>query len=146
MSSTFTVEATGDTGSLPSFTEMLAAAEIGEPVQLAGAGWTGASWPRGLFAKIADAATVPSAMDLTPDLEASFARAGLAGSFLAYVRGSARGVVLSRTAASVTFAVLALSTPEDYRLAIRLAAAVARLSGANVRVGNDASPTFWSTR
>ena len=135
MSPTFTVEA----GALPSFTELLGAAEIGEPVQLAGAGWTGASWPRGLFAEIADAATVPSAIELTPDVEASFVRAGLAGSFFAYVRGSARGVVLSRTAAGVTIAVLALSAPEDYRLAIRLAAAAARLAGAKVRVGDDAA-------
>ena len=76
MSSTFAVE----TGSLPSFTELLAAAELGEPLQLAGAGWTGESWPRGLFAKVDDAATVPSVIELTPELEASFTRAGLAGS------------------------------------------------------------------
>lgn len=137
MSSTFAVE----TGTLPTFTEMLAAADLDEPVQLTGAGWTGASWPHGLFAKIADAATVPSAIELTPELEASFARAGLAGSCLAYVRGSARGVVLSRTPAGVTFAVLALSSPEDYALAIGLAVATARLAGAKVRVFDDASPT-----
>jgi uncharacterized membrane protein YebE (DUF533 family) len=137
MSSTFAVE----TGSLPSFTGVLAAAEIGEPVQLTGAGWTGASWPRGLFAKIADATTVPSAIELTPELEGSFTRAGLAGSFLAYVHSSARGVVLSRTPAGVTFSVLALSAPDDYRIAIRLAAATARLAGAKVRISDDASPT-----
>ena len=42
MTSTFAVE----TGSLPSFTELLAAAALGEPVQLAGAGWTDAALPR----------------------------------------------------------------------------------------------------
>src|SRR4051812_5577678 len=137
MSSTFAVE----TGNLPSFTEMLAAAEIGEAVQLTGAGWTGVSWPRGLFAKIADATTVPSAIELTPELEGSFLRAGLAGSFLAYVHTSARGVVLSRTPAGVTFSVLALSSPDDYRLAIRLASATARLAGVKVSASDDASPT-----
>ena len=136
MSSTFAVE----TGSLPSFTEVLAAADLAEPVQLAGAGWTGAAWPHGLFAKVADAATVPSAIELTPELEASFTRAGLAGSFIAYVRGSARGIVISRVPAGVTFSVLALSSPEDYALAIRLAAAAARLAGAKVRSSDDAGP------
>ncbi len=136
MSSTFAVE----TGSLPSFTELLAAAELGEPLQLAGAGWTGESWPRGLFAKVDDAATVPSVIELTPELEASFTRAGLAGSFLAFVRGSARGVVISRMPASVTFSVLALSSADDYALAIRLAAAAARLAKVKVRSGGGASP------
>ena len=98
MSSTFAVE----TGSLPSFTELLAAADLAEPVQLAGAGWTGDPWPHGLFAKVADAASVPAGIELTPDLEASFARAGLAGSFVAYVRGSARGVAVSRMPACLT--------------------------------------------
>ena len=139
MSFTFAVES----GSLPSFTETLAAAEIGEPVQLAGAGWTGASWPRGLFAKIADAATVPQAIELTPELEGSFTRAGLAGSLLAYVSSCSRGVVLSRTPAGVTFSVLALSAPDDYRLAILLAATTARLAGAKVRVVDESSrPTI----
>jgi uncharacterized membrane protein YebE (DUF533 family) len=137
MSSTFTVE----TGALPSFTDLLAAAEIGEPVQLSGAGWTGMSWPRGLFAKIADAATMPSAIELTPELEGSFTRAGLAGSFLAYVVASARGVVLSRMPTGVTFSVLALSSADDYRLAIRLAATTARLAKAKVRISDDASST-----
>ena len=136
MSLTFAVE----TGSLPSFTDVLAAAELGEPVQLVGAGWTGGSWPRGLFAKIADATTAPSAIELTPELEGSFLRAGLAGSFLAYVRTSARGVVLSRTPTGATFTVLALSAPDDYRLAIKLAEATARLAQTKVRVSDDASP------
>ena len=136
MSSTFAVE----TRSPPTFTELLAAAELGEPLQLAGAGWTGESWPRGLFAKVADAATVPSVIELTPELETSFTRAGLAGSFLAYVRGSARGVVISRMPAGVTFSILALSSAEDYALAIRLAAAAARLANVKVRSSDDATP------
>lgn len=136
MSSTFAVE----TGSLPSFTELLAAADLAEPVQLAGAGWTGDPWPHGLFAKVADAASVPAGIELTPDLEASFARAGLAGSFLAHVRGSARGVAVSRMPAGVTFSVLALSSPGDYALAIRLAATTARLAGVKVRFSDEARP------
>ncbi len=136
MSSTFAVE----TGSLPSFTEPLAAADLAEPVQLAGAGWTGDPWPHGLFAKVADAASVPAGIELTPDLEASFARAGLAGSFLAHVRGSARGVAVSRMPAGVTFSVLALSSPGDYALAIRLAATTARLAGVKVRFSDEARP------
>ena len=137
MSSAFVVEAE----SIPSFTEMLAASNLAEPVQLEGAGWTGASWPHGLFAKIADAATTPAAILLTPELEATFARAGLAGCFLAYVLGSARGVAISRTPAGVTFSVLALASADDYALAIKLATATARIARAMVRVRQDANPT-----
>lgn len=129
MSFTFSVESS----TLPSFTELLAAADVGEPVQLTGAGWTGEPWPRGLFAKIADASTVASTIELTPDLEATFARAGLAASFLAWVRASARGVVVSRTPTSISFVVLALASPADYALAIRLASAAARLGGSKVQ-------------
>lgn len=129
MSFTFSVE----TSTLPSFTELIAAAQIGEPVQLAGAGFTGEPWPHGLFAKVADASTVASTIELTPELEATFTRAGLSGSFIAYVRASARGVVVSRTPAGISFVVLALASPADYALAIQLAAAAAKLAGSKVQ-------------
>lgn len=124
----------------PPFTKILEAADVGEPVQLSGAGWTGDGWPKGLFAKIADAATTATPTEMTPDVEAALARAGLAGSFLAYVNGSARGVDVSKNAAGVTYRVLALSSAEDYALAVRLAAASARLVSATVQAehGPDA--------
>ena len=131
MSFTFLVES----GALPSFTALVAGAGAGEPVQLAGAGWTGEPWPVGLFAKVADASTVPSTIELTPELEETFARAGIVGSFLVFVRGSARGVVVSRTTTGVTFEVLALASAADYALAIQLAVAAARLGGAGAKVG-----------
>ena len=133
MSSTFAVESP----SLPSFTDVVGAAELGEALQLVGAGFTGASWPRGLYAKIADASTMESPMQLTPEVEASFERAGLAGCFLAFTSSSARGVVVSRAPFGVTFSVLALSSREDYRIAVRLASAAARLAGTKVSVSDD---------
>ncbi|MBX3190537.1 MAG: hypothetical protein KF819_26285 [Labilithrix sp.] len=128
MSFSFSVE----TSAALSLPDLLAAAAVGEPVQLAGAGWTGAPWPKGLFAKIADVASAPVAMDLTPELEASLARAGLSGSFLAWVRGCARGVVVSRGGGAIVFGVPTLASRADYALATKLAAAAAKLSGANV--------------
>lgn len=133
MSLTFTIETAYRAGA-PAFTDVLAAADLGEPLELAGAGWTGASWPRGLFGAVQDAATAPASTVVTPELEATFARAGLVGSFLAFVRGAARGVMIARSDVAVTFGVLALSTPDDYRVAVRLAAATARLASASVRV------------
>lgn len=127
-----------ESGAVPSFVALLAAARVGEPVQLEGAGWTGEAWPHGLFAKVADASTVASAIELTPELEATFARAGIAGSFLAHVRASARGVVVSRTVQRLTFGVLALASAADYALAIRLAAAAARLGGPDAKVHAEA--------
>ncbi len=123
-----------DSSSLPSFSEVVGAAALGEPLQVTGAGWTGDGWPKGLFAKIADASTVAATMELTPDMEAAFERAGLHGCFLAFVHASARGVAVSRTPGAVSFAVLALSSAADYAIAIKLAAAAARLSGAHVKV------------
>lgn len=129
MSFTFSV----DSPSLPAFSEVVGAAALGEPLQVTGAGFTGDGWPKGLFAKIADASTVATTMELTPEVEEAFARAGLTGSFLAFVHGSARGVAVSRTTAGVTFSVLALASAADYAIAVKLAAATARLATAQVR-------------
>jgi len=139
MSLTFAVDSPLSSAS---FTELLARAALGEPVQLAGAGFTGQSWPHGLFAKVADASTVATTIELTPELEATFARAGLAGSFLAHVRGSARGVVVTRTATSLGFEVLALASASDYALAVRLAAAAARLAGGGAKVRAEGAGDF----
>jgi len=142
MSWSFTV----DTTALPAFADLVGAAALGEPLQLAGAGWTGAAWPKGLLAKVADASTVAASMELTPELEAAFERAGLAGSFLAFTAGCARGVVVTATKAGVSFSVLALSSPADYALAVRLAAAAARLTGASVRGAHDEGGGAADTR
>ncbi|MBS2014770.1 MAG: TerB family tellurite resistance protein [Deltaproteobacteria bacterium] len=131
MGFTFSVES----ASLPPFAEVVGAASLGEPLQLAGAGWTGESWPKGLFAKVADAAAVAATMELTPDIEAAFERAGLSGVFLAFLRGSARGVTVTRTGRGVTFGVLALSSAADYDVAAKLAAATARLARSSVIAG-----------
>src|SRR5688572_30433660 len=116
--------------SAPAFNAIIAAARVGEPVQLAGAGWTGEGWPKGLYAKVPDVASAATTFELTPELEANFARAGVSGSFLAYVRGSARGIVVTRPRNGVSFRVPALASPADYTLVVRLAAAAARLAGA----------------
>lgn len=129
MSFTFSVESP----TLPSLSEVIGAAALGEPLQITGAGWTGESWPKGLFAKVADASSVATTMELTPDVEEAFARAGLSGCFLAFVRGSARGVAIARTPSGATFSVLALSSAADYAIAVKLAAAAARLGNAQVR-------------
>lgn len=129
MSFTFSVESPV----LPSLSEVIGAAALGEPLQITGAGWTGEGWPKGLFAKVADASTVATTMELTPDVEEAFARAGLSGCFLAFVRGSARGVAIARTPSGATFSVLALSSTADYAIAVKLAAAAARLANAQVR-------------
>lgn len=126
MALTFQVEARR----LPSFHEVLAGASLHEPLQLAGAGWTGEPWPRGLLVNVADASAVASAVELTPELEATFARAGLSASFLAFVRSSARGVVVTRTPTGITFSVLALASPADYALAVRLATTTTRAATA----------------
>lgn len=138
MSFSFTI----DRAPLPSFLEIVAAADLGEPVQLAGAGWTGEGWPKGLYAKISDAAATPTSMELTPEIEATLARAGISGSFLAFVQGCARGVEVAKTQTGIAFRVLALSSAEDYALAVRLAAATARLVKAQVQAehGSDGAP------
>lgn len=119
---------------LPTFNAIVATAGVGQPVQLAGAGWVGDAWPKGLFAKIVDAASAPSKLALTPDLEASFARAGVSGSFLAYVYGAARGVVVARSKEGLSLHVPVLASAADYLLAARLAAAAARLGAGTVKV------------
>jgi uncharacterized membrane protein YebE (DUF533 family) len=126
--------------SAPAFNAIVAAARIGEPVQLAGAGWTGEGWPKGLYAKVADVASAPSTLELTPEVEANFARAGVSGSFVAYVRGSSRGIVVSRPRNGVALRVPALASPADYTLVVRLAAAAARLAGAAVEVDEAGGP------
>jgi uncharacterized membrane protein YebE (DUF533 family) len=130
---------------LPTFNAIVGAADLGEPLQLAGAGWTGGAWPKGLFPKIVDAASAPSRLELTPELEASFSRAGVAGSFLAYLRGAARGVVVARTLAGVTLHVPVLASVSDYLLAAKLAAAAARLGETTVKVHDPSAPTPEAT-
>src|SRR5688572_1336036 len=126
--------------SAPAFNAIVAAARIGEPVQLAGAGWTGEGWPKGLYAKVPDVASTPSLLELTPDVEANFARAGVSGSFIAYVRASARGIVVTRPRNGVSFRVPALASAADYTLVLRLAAAAARLAQAAVEVDEAGGP------
>ncbi len=126
--------------SAPAFNAIVAAARIGEPIQLAGAGWTGEGWPKGLFAKVPDVASTPSILELTPDVEANFARAGVSGSFIAYVRASARGIVIARPRNGVSFRVPALASPADYALVVRLAAAAARLAQSGVEVDEAGGP------
>jgi uncharacterized membrane protein YebE (DUF533 family) len=125
---------------MPTFNAIIAAARLAEPVQLAGAGWTGEGWPKGLYAKVADVASAPSALELTPEVEANFVRAGVRGAFVAFVRGSARGVVVSRGQSGVTFRVPPLAAAADYALAVRLAAAAARLENASVEVDEGGGP------
>lgn len=102
-------------------------------MRLTGAGWTADPWPKGLFAKIADAANTPETRDMTPELEAMLSRAGLGGSFLVSVAGSTRGVDVARTATQISFRVLALASRDDYALATQLAAAAARVAGTTVQ-------------
>jgi hypothetical protein len=125
---------------LPTFNAIVGAAALGEPVQLAGAGWTGDAWPKGLFAPIADVSNAPSALELTTELEASFARAGVAASFVAFTRGAARGVVVTREKNGVRVVVPALASGPDYALGIALAAAAARLAKTAVAVGDAGAP------
>jgi len=146
MTISFTITCAAD--GLPTFNAMVAEAKLSSPVQLAGAGWTGEGWPKGLFAKVIDATSAkPPAttkMELTPEMEASMTRAGLSGSFIAHIAGSARGVVVARIAnPSLQIASLLVPTfasPADYRLAASLAAAAARLANATIAVEDSAIP------
>jgi tellurite resistance protein len=125
---------------LPPFVAVVGASQTIDPVQLTGAGWTGHPWPKGLFAKIVDAASAPTKMELTPELEASFARAGIHGSFIAWTRGAARGVVIGRTNDTLTLHVPVLASAPDYLLAAGLAAAVAKLANTTVNIDDPGQP------
>jgi len=119
---------------LPAFNAIVAASGTLDPVQLTGAGWTGEPWPKGLFANIVDAASAPAKMELTAELEGSFARAGLHGSFIAWTRGAARGVVVDRSRDGLALHVPLLASAADYLLAAGLAAGAAKLLETEVRI------------
>jgi tellurite resistance protein len=142
MSLSFNITSTQE--KVPTFNAIVAIASMDEPVQLAGAGWTGDAWPKGLFAKIVDAASAPSKLEMTPELEASFARVGVSGSFIAYTRGAARGVIVAREIregnTSISLHVPVLASSADYLLAARLAAAAARLVETNVSLDDPNAP------
>jgi uncharacterized membrane protein YebE (DUF533 family) len=136
MSISFNVQAQ----ELPAFNAIVGASGTIDPVQLTGAGWTGAAWPKGLFARIVDAASAPSKLELTPELEASFAKAGIHGSFIAWTRGAARGVVVGRTNEGLTLHVPVLASPADYLLAAGLAAGAAKLASTTVSIEDPGAP------
>lgn len=139
---------------LPTFNAIIADAQLGVPVQLLGAGWTGEAWPRGLFAKVIDAASAkPASMksELTPEMAASLSRAGISGSFVAFIAGAARGVIVGRLAHAgapvnagqslqvASFVLPTFASPADYLLAAGLAAATARLAKTTVAVEDSAA-------
>lgn len=124
----------------PGSAPVSASASGAEPVQVIGAGFTGDEWPKGLYAKVSDVASAPSTIELTPDLEATFLRAGFVGSFIAFTRTSSRGVLVTKTSDSVAYRVLALASPADYALATRLAAQTARLAKTTVAVDDPSAP------
>lgn len=136
MSISFNVQAR----ELPAFNAIVGASGTIDPVQLTGAGWTGHAWPKGLFAKIVDAASAPTRAELTPELEASFAKAGIHGSFIAWTRGAARGVVVGRTSEGITLHVPVLASAADYLLAAGLAAGVAKLANTTVDIQDPGAP------
>jgi uncharacterized membrane protein YebE (DUF533 family) len=136
MSISFNVQAR----ELPSFNAIVGASGTIDPVQLTGAGWTGAAWPKGLFARIVDAASAPSKLELTPELEASFAKAGIHGSFIAWTRGAARGVVVGRSNEGLTLHVPVLASAADYLLAAGLAAGAAKLTSTTVTIVDPGAP------
>ena len=68
VSISFNVQAT----ELPAFNAIVGASGTIDPVQLTGAGWIGEAWPKGLFAKIVDAASAATKLELTPELEADW--------------------------------------------------------------------------
>ena len=119
---------------LPAFNAIVGASGTLDPVQLTGAGWIGEAWPKGLFAKIVDAASAATKLELTPELEASFARAGVHGSFIAWTRGAARGVVVERSGDGLSLHVPVLASAADYLLAARLAAGAAKLASTTVTI------------
>lgn len=125
---------------LPAFNAIVGASGTIDPVQLTGAGFTGDPWPKGLFAKIVDAASAPTKLELTPELEASFARAGIHGSFIAWTRGAARGVIVARSSEGLSLHVPVLASAADYLLAAGLAVATAKLAGAPVSVEDPSVP------
>lgn len=128
------------TRELPAFNAMVGASRTIDPVQLTGAGWTGHDWPKGLFAKIVDAASAPTRVELTPELEASFARAGIHGSFIAWTRGAARGVIVNRSSEGLSLHVPVLASSADYVLAAGLAAGAAQLANTTVSIVDPGSP------
>ena len=73
-------------------------------------------------------------MELTPELEAQFARAGIHGSFIAFTRGAARGVVVARSHEGLSLHVPMLASAADYLLAAGLAAGAAKLLETTVAV------------
>ncbi len=119
---------------LPTFNAIVGTAAVGEPVQLLGAGWTGDAWPKALLAPAPDVASAPTSREVTADLEASFARAGVATSMLAFVSGSARGVSVTREKEGARFTIGALASAADYALGVALAASAARLGKTSVHV------------
>ncbi len=125
MSFSFTVAA----AELPPFSDVLAEANLSVRPELKGAGELTAGWPRGLIQKIPDGSNGPSKLEMSPQLEAMFAKLGLSGSFVACTPGkSTRGVEVTRQRDGVRFRVCALSTIEDYTLAAQLAVATARVT------------------
>ena len=125
---------------LPPFNAIVGASGTIDPVQLAGAGWTGDPWPKGLFAKIVDASSAPTKMELTPELDAQFARAGIHGSFIAFTRGAARGVVVGRSHEGLSVHVPMLASAADYLLAAGLAAGAAKLVDGTVTIVDPGAP------
>jgi tellurite resistance protein len=109
---------------LPTLNAVIGAAGIGEPVELLGAGWTGEAWPKGLLFGLTDFAGAKSQLAVPAGID----RAGVSPSFIAFGRGSARGVVVTREKKGVRFDVLALASDADHTLCIALVSAAARLA------------------
>jgi len=138
-------------GKLPPLKEVLAAAALPWPVEIAAATQT-SDWPKGQIVKIADASSAPSGPLAGEGELAILEKMGLAPGFLLHAPGrSSRGVEVSYAAATVRIRtvsargsqveerlpalrvrILSLSSAEDYELAVRFAAAAARLAGAKV--------------
>jgi uncharacterized membrane protein YebE (DUF533 family) len=118
--------------SAPSFAAVVEGAGAGGACELAHAGAPVDGWPKGRLTKVPDASSAASALDVTPQLDALFAKLGLvSGAFIAHVPGkSSRGVEVSwLKKGTAQFRVCALATAADYALARDLAASLARSTG-----------------
>ena len=117
---------------LPPFQACLEGCAFPWPVAIADGDAEG-PWPRGRLARVGDAESSPSGPHATEQEGALLARLGLGLGFLLHSPGrSARGVEVRHAGGAVTVRVFALSSSEDYAIAVRFAASLASLANARV--------------
>src|SRR5262245_48057227 len=90
----------------PPFADIVAASSLPWPVMLHAAGEVEGGWPRPKLTSVPDLSNDASSLEMSPQAAELFAKAGLTGTFIAYIPDrSTRGVEIGRSRRGVTFRV-----------------------------------------